>query len=214
MSPMIVHGVPGSPFMRAVLISLIEKGAPHRLSRIGLGGQRTPEYLARHPFGRIPVIEHDGFGLYETQAILRYVDQVFDGPALTPADARQAARMNQIMGIIDWYSFPTMGMGIGFNRIVAPKFGMPVSEEKIAAALPAARVCTDALEGLLGDQPFMVGETFSLADIHAGAHVDFFADTPEGADMLAGTRLLGWMERMRARPSFVATTWERLEEAA
>ncbi|MBS0333893.1 MAG: glutathione S-transferase N-terminal domain-containing protein, partial [Proteobacteria bacterium] len=99
MSKIIVHGVPGSPYVRMPLLACEEKGAPYELAAMtfGSGVTKTPEHLARHPFGRIPAIEHGEFKLYEAQAILRYIDRAFDGPALTPADARAAARMDQVL---------------------------------------------------------------------------------------------------------------------
>ena len=74
MSEVIVYGVPGSPYVRAALLGFEEKGAPYRLHALGLGEEKTPAHLVRHPFGRVPTIDHDGFALYETQAIIRYVD--------------------------------------------------------------------------------------------------------------------------------------------
>src|SRR5216683_7337781 len=105
MSAFSVHSVPGSPFGRAVLAALDEKGVPYRIAPVALGTFRSAEHLARHPFGRVPVLEHDGFMLYETAAILRYLDRVLPDPRLTPADARRAARMDQLMSINDWYLF-------------------------------------------------------------------------------------------------------------
>ena len=103
MSPIIVHGIPGSPYVRMPLLACEEKGAPYRLAAMPFGTTKTPEHLARHPFGRIPVIEHDGFWLYESDAIIRYIDQVFPGPSLVPSDPKAQARMNQVMGIVDCY---------------------------------------------------------------------------------------------------------------
>ena len=80
MSELIVYGVPGSPFVRAPLIACEEKGAPWRLVPLGPGESRQPAHLARHPFGRVPAVEHESFGFYETQAILRYIDQMFRVP--------------------------------------------------------------------------------------------------------------------------------------
>ena len=88
MSEFIVHSIPGSPFGRSVLATLEEKRAPYRLAPLAPGSLKTPEYLALHPFGRVPVLEHDGFRLYETQAILRYLDRVLPQPALTPSDVQ------------------------------------------------------------------------------------------------------------------------------
>jgi glutathione S-transferase len=54
MSEFIVHTIPGSPFGRAVLTTLEEKGVSWRLSPVAPGTLRSPEHLARHPFGRVP----------------------------------------------------------------------------------------------------------------------------------------------------------------
>src|ERR1700751_1847074 len=121
MSEFIVHSVPGRPFGRAVLATLEEKGASSRLAAVGPGGSRSAEHLARHPFGRVPVLEHGGLMLYETQAILRYLDRVLPEPALTPTDPKRAARMDLAMNVNDWYLFQGTGGVIGFQRIVGPR---------------------------------------------------------------------------------------------
>ena len=58
MSEFTVHTIPGSPFARAVLATLEEKGASYRLAPMAPGAHKSPEHLARHPFGRVPVLEH------------------------------------------------------------------------------------------------------------------------------------------------------------
>src|SRR5262245_66528989 len=96
-SEIVIHAVPGSPFARAVQIGLEEKGAPYRVNALSPGDSKTAAYLKLHPFGRIPAFEHGDFRLYETQAILRYLDDVFPAPALQPKEPRARARMNQII---------------------------------------------------------------------------------------------------------------------
>src|SRR5262245_136505 len=118
MSEFIVHSIPGSPFGRAVLTTLEEKGARYRVRPVMPGTLKSPVHLALHPFGRIPVLEHDGFRLYETQAILRYLDRMLPAPALTPADPKHAARMDQVLNVCDWYLFQGCGSVIGFQRVV------------------------------------------------------------------------------------------------
>jgi len=214
--PIVVHGIPGSPYVRKPLIVCEEKGVPYRLvpMAFGDGAHKQPAYLAMNPFGRLPTIEHGDFVLYEAQAIGRYIDRAFDGPRLTPSDPRQAARMDQVLNIVDWYVMPAISSGIAFNRVVKPKFGMPVDEEAVANALPMARTCVAALEDILGAQPYLAGDTVSLADLFAYGHFEFLGQTPEGGDLLAGSPLLGWMERMAERPSMQKTSWERLAETA
>ena len=216
MSDFIVHSIPGSPFGRAVMATLEEKGARYRLAPVMPGTLKSPAHLALHPFGRVPVLEHDGFGLYETQAILRYLDRVVPEPPLTPADPRRAARMDQVLNVCDWYLFQGCGSVIGFQRVVGPKLmGLKPDEAAIEAAMPRARAVFAELARLLDTQPFFAGEALSLADLHIMPQIDFFTLTPEWAELGAPHQnLVDWLKRMQARPSFAATTWERVADMA
>ena len=206
MSELVIYGIPGSPFVRAVQIAMEEKGAPWRMQALQPGETKSEAHLARHPWGRMPAVEHGGFSLYETQAIVRYVDQMFPGISLQPTDARAAARMNQVIGINDWYLFPKAVAVIGSQRIVGPALmGLTTDEAVVAAAVPEAERCVRALETLIGEGAFLAGDQFSAADVMLGPQLDFLGATPEGERIMAGTRLGAWLERMRSRPSFVAT---------
>jgi glutathione S-transferase len=216
MSEFIVYSVPGSPFGRAVHATLEEKGTPYRLSRVVPDTRFAEPHISRHPFGRVPVLEHDGFMLYETQAILRYLDRVLPAPPLTPADPRAAARMDQVMNINDWYLFQGVNSVIGFHRIVAPRLlGLAPDEAAIAASMPKAHTVVNELARLLGAQAYFAGERVTLADLMIAPQLSFIADTPEWTALSAGHRnLVDWLARMNARPSFQATTWEKLTELA
>jgi glutathione S-transferase len=215
MSEFIVHSIPGSPFGRAVLTALEEKGASYRLSPVAPGSLRSPEHLARHPFGRVPVLEHDGFMLYETQAILRYLDRVLPTPALTPPDPRRAARMDQVMNVNDWYLFQGVGNVIVFHRVIGPLMGLAPDEAAIEAAMPRARAVFAELARLLGEQPCFAGDAVSLADLLVAPQISFFTQTPEWSVLGAPHKnLVAWLARMEARPSLKATTWERVSEMA
>lgn len=216
MSEFTVHTVPGSPFARAVLATLEEKGARYRLAPLAPNASKSPEHLARHPFGRVPAFEHDGFALYETQAILRYLDRVLPEPALTPADPKRAARMDQVMNINDWYLFHGVGNVIVFHRVIAPQLmGLKPDEAAIEAAMPKARTVFAELARLLGEQAFFAGDSVSLADLMVAPAAAFFTATPEWAELgVPHANLVAWLKRMEARPSLQATTWERVSEMA
>lgn len=176
MSQFVVHSIPGSPFGQAVLATLEEKGAPYRLSPVAAGTFRSPEHLARHPFGKVPVLEHGGFWIYETQAILRYLDRVLPAPPLTPKDPRTAGRMDQLMNINDCYLFQGTGAVITFQRIVGPRLiGMTPDEAAITEAMPRAHTVFGELARLLGDQTYFVGATPSLADLLLAPLMQFSA---------------------------------------
>ena len=147
--------------------------------------------------------------LYETQAILRYFDRTLRSPALTPSPPRAAARMDQVMNICDWYLF-------GFQRVVRPRLlGQPADEAAIAKAMPKAYAVINELSRLLAGRPHFAGDAVSLADLMVAPQFDFLRQTPEWALLTAKTANLGpWLDRMLARDSFTATTWERIAALA
>jgi glutathione S-transferase len=214
MADFIVRSFPGSPYGRAVLATLEEKAASYRLLPVAPGTLRSPENLARHPFGRVPVLEHGGFSLYETQAILRYLDRILPVPCLTPADPKTAARMDQAMNINDWYLFQGVANVIVFHRVVGPKvMGLTPNEAAIEAAMPKAHTVFAELARLLGSRPWFAGDAMSLADLLLAPQLDFFTLTPEWAALgLPHANLVDWLARMLARRSLAATTWERVTE--
>jgi len=206
MSDFLIYGIEGSPFVRSVQLGVLEKGASYSFRALSPGENKSAAYLQRHPFGRVPSFEHGEFRLYETQAILRYIDDVLPQPAFEPTDPQLAARMNQIIGINDWYFFPKVAAVIGFQRIIGPVLlGTRTDESAIAAAMPLARVCIGELEQLLGGQPFLAGAQLSLADLVLAPQLDFLVATPEGRSLLAGTQLQRWLERMNERTSMRQT---------
>jgi len=206
MSEIVIHGVPGSPYLRTVQLVCEEKRAPYRVAPIGPGMQGS-ERLALHPFGRIPVIDHGDFRLYETQAIAKYIDAAFGSPALTPAAAPAMARMHQIIGVMDWYFFPQVGRTLVFQRIIGPAlFGKPADENICAGAVADAERVIGELNRLLADQPFLAGGALSHADLHVAPQLYYFAMTPEGTRILADNpALAAWLDRLCGRPSMRQT---------
>jgi glutathione S-transferase len=216
MNDIVIHSVPGSPYGRAALVALEEKGVRYRVAPVAPATLRSPQHLARHPFGRIPVMEHGEFKVYECQAILRYIDRMFPGAALTPVDVRAAARMDQLMNVNDWYLFQGVGTVIPFQRIVRPRvLGLAPDESAIEAVMPKAHQVFEALSLELGEAPYFAGRDFTLADVMLAPQLDFFQATPEWQPLTAKhANLCDWLRRMQARPSMQATTWERVSVMA
>lgn len=199
-----VYGATYSVYVRIVRIALHEKGVPYDLVPIDVFAEQglPADYQARHPFGRIPAFEHDGFRLYETSAITRYVDEAFSGPSLQPRDARERARMNQIIAMLDNYAYLPMVWDVYVQRVEAE----PADEVRIVAGLERARIFLAALSGLLGEGHWLAGSHPSLADFHAAPMFALFEQAPEGAALLADyPEIRAWWERVRARPSVIAT---------
>lgn len=133
MSQPIVFGAAYSVYVRTVPLALAEKDTPYHLVEIDVFSERgpPPDYFVRHPFGRIPAFEHDDFQLYETDAIVRYIDETFDGPSLIPDTSRGRARMTQAMRILDCYACPNMVWG-GVRRTDQRTAGRPRDKSRQA----------------------------------------------------------------------------------
>ena len=104
MSKMTLWGFDGSTYVRTVKMLLSEKEATN-FEQVPLnvlaGDPKKAEHLARHPFGKVPVLDHDGFRILETSAIVRYLNDVLPGKSLVPASPKDRARMDMVIGFLD-----------------------------------------------------------------------------------------------------------------
>lgn len=207
-----VYGFRRSVYVRIVRLALEEKAVSYRLVEIDpfAPGGPPADYLERHPFGRIPAFERDGFRLYETSAIVRYVDEACPGPALQPVDPRRRARMNQVLGLVDRYGYRAMVWDVFVERSRAAA----ADEARIAAGLAQAETLLRTLGEFLGKNVWLTGPDLTLADLHLAPVLAYFRRVPDGAALLERHgSLLDWWARIGARPSMQATRFPA-EEAA
>lgn len=204
---LVLHGYSLSVYLRVARLALAEKALAYDRVEVNPFSPDMPaSYLELHPFGRVPVLVHDGFALYETAAITRYVDRTFAGPALQPAGPRALARMDQIIGVVDAYAYWPLVRQVFAQRVTRPRIGQAPDENQVAHGLAAAPKVLGALDRLASDEAFLVGASLSLADLHLGPMIAYFVQVPEGADLLGRyPRLSAWWQRLSARPSFAAT---------
>jgi glutathione S-transferase len=204
----VLYGLARSVYTRIARLALEEKRVRYTFEEVEIfaaAGVPTQHY-ARHPFGRIPVLDHQGFMLYETAAITRYVDEAFSGPRLQPQEPHARARMNQVIGILDAYAYRSMIWGVFVARIVAPEEGIIADEKLVTEALQVSRTCCRALDEILGGNRYFTGDEITLADLHALPILLYFAMTQEGRDTLSEyPRLRAWLEFAAARPSVQRT---------
>jgi glutathione S-transferase len=203
----IVHGPAISTYTRSVRLALQEKGVPHQLVEVDIlkSEHKQPPYTNRQPFGKVPAFDHDGNTFYETSAILRYVDEVFPGPALMPSTALARAKVNQVMSIIDSYGYTPAIQNLFIPRVLVPMLGGETDMEKVEAAKAPTALFVKELERLLGNGDYFGGSTVSLADLHAVPVMTYLVATPEGKAMFEGApHLRNWLARMQKRPSIQA----------
>src|SRR5262249_17882139 len=125
-------------------------------------------YLAKHPFKRVPVLVHDGFAVYETSAITRYVDEAFAGPNLqrTRQDQRERRRCTQVISIVDSYAYWPLVRQVFSHAVLRPLTGRSTDEKEVRSGLEAAPTLLAALEKIAGEEHYLCGKDLSLADIH------------------------------------------------
>ncbi len=196
-----LYGADYSVYVRIARMALAEKGVGYELVQLDVfAAEGVPAwYLEHHPFGRIPAFEHDGFRLFETNAITRYVDEAFHGPALQPADARGRARMGQIIGMLDAYGYRAMVWDVAVERLEKAQ----PDEALIASGLRQAETVLNVLTSLKTKGPWLLGDQLTLADLHAAPIVAYFLKVAEGQKLFARfPDLQGWWDRIAKQASF------------
>ncbi len=218
MSKLEIIGADLSTFVRTCRIACMEKGVEYDLTfdyPNGIADMKSDAHLALHPFGRIPVMRHDGFVLFETTAICRYIDDSFEGPSLVPGERRQAAIMEQWASASNDYVVPriTVKYILQYAFPKGPE-GTP-DMEAINEALPNVRDTLKILNTGLEEGPYFLGETPYIADFLLLPILDYVASMPEGADLLgAAPNVARFRDAFSQRASYAATLPERLRQAA
>lgn len=204
----LLFGADYSVYVRISRLCLHEKGVDYDLIPVDIFSSDgdVVGYRERQPFGKIPSFEHDGFRLYETGAITRYVDEAFQGTPLQPVKPMTRARMNQIISIADGYIYPQLVWGMYVELVSKVARGEPTDESRVATARTKAPLCLGVLSQFLGKASWLVGDQLTLADLYVGPMLEYFLMVPEGQAMLNHhPNLIGWWDRLSRRLSIQAT---------
>ena len=200
----ILYGSPCSVYTRSVQLVLEEKEIAYRLENVDIFASKMAhdKQLLLHPFGKIPVLKHGDFMLYETNAIVRYIDESWPTLRLQPDGVRGRARMNQIIGIFDAYAYTSMVWDVYVQRIYIPAQGGRSDEKKVARGLARSQVCLSELEALHKNHDFLVDSRLTLADLYAYPMLQYLMLTAEGAQlMLKFSKVSHWFNNMSGRKS-------------
>ncbi len=198
-----IYGFPQSTYVRTTRLALDEKGVDYDLIPLGFSSEGLVDL---HPFRRIPAFRHNTVTLFETTAICRYVDDAYDGPALSPTDAAGRATMEQWISVINAYLDPPAIRAIVIERITKPIQHLAPDEAKCLAAKPLTDHALSVLDNALDRRTFLAGDAVSLADFFLLPILFYLRQVPEGIDLLPRhTNLEAWYRRMEERPSFSRT---------
>jgi len=217
------------------MLTLVEKGVPFNSHYIDLLAfdQHKPDYLAINPMGTIPAMTHGGRLLNESTAIMEYVDEAFDGPALMPTDARDRWRVRWWMKYYDQWLGPSLSM-LGWNVGIGPKvrardpeelkaaieriplperrvawrkaiYGL-FSEEELAESKRRILIGIDLVEKTLSEREWLACDSYSLADINAFNSAYFLPlSQAEHCNDELTPNIMRWLRTIYARPATKAT---------
>ena len=202
MADVVIHGLPPSSYTMSARMACGEKGITHELEPVQFGSE---ELAALHPFKKVPILEHGDVRLYETSAICRYVDTVFEGPSLVPADPRRAGVMEQWISVINCYVYDSWVRKYVLQYIFPKGDNGQPDRTVIDATVPEIDRQLGLLERDLGDRKFLGGDSVCIADIFLTPLLAGIARFDEGKALMGkhpgAARLLGTLAE---RPSFQA----------
>ncbi len=194
-----IVGAPLSNFVWTTRIAAEEKGVPYKLVPVG---PHSPDVDAIHPWGKIPVLRHEGFNLCESRAITTYIDRAFPGRALVPDNARDAAMVEQWTSLL----LTTIDKVVVRDYLLAYVFpGTPDGKPdraRVDAAVPAMQKAIGVLEA--GMDNWVGG--FTIADCYLLPIAFYARSMPEsGEAMKNAPKLSAWLAAALERPSVKAT---------
>jgi len=202
-----IWGVGASTCTQRVLFTLLENGATDADFEIAFvdvmkGEHKQATHLKRQPFGLIPALEDsDGFTLYESRAIARYVNETRGGK-LTPKTIRGRALMEQWLSLEATTLSPDLG-GILVQRVFAAFKGLQPDAAKASEHAAKLAPSLDVMEAHLAKNTWLAGEEFSLADVDLAPYFAHVVKTPEADIITSRPHVAGWWKRVSERPAWI-----------
>jgi glutathione S-transferase len=202
-----IFGNPMSTCTRRVTTALHEKQAKFDFVSIDFakGEHKGAENLARQPFGQIPSLTDGDFTLFESRAMIRYIDATVAGQALTPKDPKAHALMEQWISV-EMEQFNPGAGGIVFQEIFAPMMGGKTDLAKAEEAKNKLKFVLPVLDKHLAKGPHFVGDQFTLADICFMPYTEYALNTSAKEIFHAHANFMTWWKRVSERSSWKAAT--------
>lgn len=184
---------------RKVLATLAELGMQYEYVHVDFasGEHKLEPHLSRQPFGQIPALEDDGFALYETHAICRYLNAKAEG-TLVPRDARARATVDQWMSI-ETANFSGHAMKFIYHYLLK----VPYEPQILEHASSALDKTLSVLDAHLSQRAFIAGNAFTLADICFMPYFEYAMLTPARTMIERRSEVVRWWNAVRERPSWL-----------
>ncbi|HLI78746.1 MAG TPA: glutathione S-transferase family protein [Candidatus Binataceae bacterium] len=198
-------GAFGSPFVRKAFVALTEKGITFEHEQVIPFGAPA-SYRKISPLGKIPAYQDGDKTLADSSVIIAYLERTHPQPALYPSDAYDYARALWFEEYGDGGLAPIIGGKIFFPKVIAPRFfkqepNLAAIQKVVDEELPPM---FDYLEGELGNNEYLVGNKFSVADIGVATQFVNFMLAGYSVDAKRWPKLVAYLNRVHSRPSFKA----------
>ena len=204
--PVRFYGYHYSVYSRTVRLVLQSKKVEHEAIEINPFDKLSETYLELHPFGRVPVLTHGKFRLFETSSITRYVDRAFEGPSFQPESVTALARMDQVIAAIDAYAYWPMVRQVSSHAFFRPFIGEPSDYGEVSTGLEASKPVLSFLDSVAAERKILSGSKLTLADWHLAPMMDYFVRADEGQAALAHhSALQKWWNRVSVLDVMKAT---------
>ncbi|HTT40460.1 MAG TPA: SRPBCC domain-containing protein [Burkholderiales bacterium] len=177
-----ILGDPRSTHVRSVRMAFVEKGIAYELEP---HAPHSEPVNAIHPFGKIPAFRAGGLQLFETSAILRYVDEAFPGPKLMPESPADRARAEQWISCVHCYFFDAMIRRYVLQYVFPKGADGKPDRTVIDAALAESKQQLGVLDAAYGGRTYLAADQASLADLFLAPIVFYVQNMPEGKELLA-----------------------------
>jgi glutathione S-transferase len=202
-----LHGNPMSTCTRKVLATFAEKAVKPEFVHVDFmaGAHKAPAHLAYQPFGQVPALEDGDFKLYESRAIMRYLDEVLPGTSLTPKDPKEHALMEQWISV-ETSNFTPHAMTLIYQLFFNPMRGQPTDAAKLEEGRVKLAPALAVLDAQLAQGPHLVGEQFTLADICFMPYIEYVMQTSAKDVILGRPNVAAWWKRISERPSWAQAT--------
>ena len=196
-----LHGVNLSPFVRKVRMALAEKNIAYDHEQVVPFGQ-TAEFLELSPLGKIPVWQDGDLVLPDSSVIIDYLERVEPSPSLYPSDPALRGRALWYEEYGDTAVTPALTT-VFFQRFVRKNFFQEDADEEIVKNSLDNEVprVFDYLTAQLGDNEYLVGGRFSVADIAVTSAVVNFQLAGESIDAGRWPKLAAYVQRVFSRPA-------------
>ena len=171
-----------STYVRTVRMALAEKGLKYTFDP---APPHSPPVDAISPYGRVPVFRDGETGLFETSAIVRYIEETFDGTPLLAPNARLRAQMEQWVSMINCHGYDAMVRRYVLHYVFPKGESGTPDRKAIDAALPEIEQLLGILDKAYGKRNVLVGETVTMADLFLAPIVVYLYMFPESKALLA-----------------------------